>query len=131
MSQRGRMRPRLYVRPSVASSGFNDPAGSGRDHGLTQRLSMSCVPLAPTARGGLRGASLDIHNRSRSEFLAGGPEQDLVYVYVFGLANGVGYRSGEGIGGNGELAVHLLKICGDIRLGRAVEQLRGDHARRD
>jgi hypothetical protein len=53
-------------------------------------------------------------NDPDSQLLAGGPEQDLVHVYFFGLAQGERDGPRERVGGDRESLVELLNVRGGV-----------------
>jgi hypothetical protein len=72
--------------------------------------------------------TLQLEARGSLELLARGPEQDLVHVHLLRLADGEGDCLGERLGRNGNL-IAFPDVLGDIRLGHAVRQFRGDRPR--
>src|SRR3954453_19061864 len=62
-----------------------------------------------------------------SELLPGRPEQDLVHVHLVRLLDGEGHGTGERVGRNPDVVVHLPDVGGDGGVAGGVGQLAHHH----
>src|SRR5437763_2052446 len=98
-------------------------------HGLISMVFLLCRSPCCTV---LDQPPLDLSSaRGSLQFLARGPEQDLVHVHLLRLAHGEDDGPRERVGRNRNLIIDLVDALGDVRLAHAVRQFRGDRTRGD
>src|SRR3989440_2829320 len=96
-------------------------------HGLISMVFLLCRSPCCTV---LDQPPLDLSSaRGSLQFLARGPEQDLVHVHLLRLAHGEDDGPRERVGGDREGRIKHLHVPGDLPLGDVARQLGGDRAR--
>src|SRR3984893_2249992 len=99
-----------------------------------------CIAAIPSIRGvggatskdpQSRRSAIAIASQERSYFLTRWPEEDFVYVYIFGLAHRKRDRAREGVRWHGDVCIEFLDSLSSARIGDAVWQFCRDRAGRD